>query len=86
MATEEIISLDCPYCQASIIQPLSWFKQTYATCPNCKGGLAAAQFALRVDELEQALDASVEEMVMGPPESSCDCAAGGCGGGCGPAI
>jgi len=90
MTSEEIIALDCPSCRASIIQPLSWFKQVYATCPSCGGGLAATQFALQVEALEQALDDSVEEMVLGPPGRSCSCScscgcdSGGYGGSCGP--
>ena len=85
MFAEEIIALACPYCRASLIQPLSWFKQSYATCPVCAGGIAAGQFAPMIEELEQAFDASVEEMILGTPANGCGCDSGGCGGGsCGP--
>jgi excinuclease UvrABC ATPase subunit len=77
--SEELITLDCPYCQAAISRPLTWFKQTYTNCPACDGGLAAGQFAPLIKELEQAIDASVDEMVLG--KSSTECAGGGCGGG-----
>jgi len=78
--TEEIVSLDCPYCQGNITKLLSWFKQTYSTCPVCDGGLTAGQFAPLVEELGQAFDASVDEMIRG--ESSGACAKGrGCGSG-----
>lgn len=86
MYSEEMIALDCPYCQASLIQPLSWFKQSYATCPVCAGGIAAGQFAPLVETLEQAFDASVEEMILGTSSSGCGCNSSGCGcnsGGCG---
>jgi hypothetical protein len=77
--TEEFISLDCPYCKIAISLPLSWFKQTYMSCPACHGGLAAGQFAPLVEDLEQAMDASVDEMVRGATSSGC--ARGGCGDG-----
>ncbi|MBE0597849.1 MAG: hypothetical protein IH614_11310 [Desulfuromonadales bacterium] len=68
---EETVSLDCPYCAQAIYKPLSWFKQTYFTCPECQKGLAAGQFATLVDDLEQALDAEVEVMLKGEPRSGC---------------
>lgn len=79
MFSEEIVSLDCPYCQAAIARPLNWFKQTYTTCPACQGGLAAGQFAPLIEQLEQAIDSSVDEMILG--ERPGGCAGGGCGGG-----
>jgi len=75
---EEQIALECPYCRAEIYRPLAWFKQTFCTCPACGGGLTAGQFAPIVEELEQAFEASVEEMLRGKP--GC-----GCGGDCGKA-
>ena len=85
MYPEEMIALDCPYCQACLIKPLSWFKQSYATCPVCAGGIAAGQFATLVEALEQAFDASVEETILGTRSGGCGCNSGGCGGGsCGP--
>ncbi len=71
MLTEENIALDCPYCGEAIYQPLRWFKKTYSTCPACERGLAAGQFAAAVDEIEQALDERIEDMVKGRPRSGC---------------
>jgi hypothetical protein len=84
---EEEIALECPYCREDIYQPLSWFKQTYFTCPACGGGLAAGQFETLVTALEEAFEASVEEMLQGEPAKGC-CGSsqagkgGGCGSGC----
>ncbi len=74
MSDEERIALDCPYCRAEIYQPLAWFRQSYFTCPACGGGLSADQFAPIAAELEQAFEASVEEMLAGKKD--------GCGGCC----
>ncbi len=74
MFDSENIALDCPYCGKAIYQPLSWFKQTYSTCPNCERGVAAGQFAAAIDEIEQALEEHIEEMMKGKPKSGC------CGG------
>ncbi len=71
MPEEENISLDCPYCGEAIYKPLSWFKKTYSTCPACRQGLAASQFAAAIDDIEHALDARIEEMVRGQPNSGC---------------
>jgi len=76
LSHSEIITLDCPYCRAPLHQPLSWFKQTYFTCPACGGGLAAGQFEAIIGELEAAFDASIEEMLQGRP--GCGCGSGGC--------
>lgn len=76
MSNEEEIVLDCPNCHGALARPLSWFKQTYFTCPACGGGLAAAQFATLIDELEQAFEESTATMLRGA-ESGC-----GCGGRC----
>jgi len=86
MFAEEMIALECPYCRASLIQPLSWFKQSYVNCPACAGGIAAGQFTPLIEELERAFDASVEEMILGTPDNGCGCDSDGCGGGnCGSA-
>ncbi|BCR04236.1 hypothetical protein DESUT3_13050 [Desulfuromonas versatilis] len=74
MFADENISLECPYCGEAIYQPLSWFQKAYSTCPVCQKGLAAGQFAARVKEIEQALDAHIEEMVGGARKTGC------CGG------
>lgn len=74
MPTEETIALECPCCRAPIYRPLTWFKQTYATCPECGGGVSATQFEAQVRELEEAFDASIEEMVKGTKGHGC------CGG------
>jgi hypothetical protein len=71
---DEQIALECPYCREELYQSLSWFKQTYFTCPACAGGLSAGQFETLVKELEEAFEATVEEMVQGAPQGC------GCGG------
>lgn len=71
MFTEAKIALDCPYCDESIYEPLSWFKKDYSTCPACDNGLAAGQFATIVTNIEQAMDANIEEMINGKLISSC---------------
>ena len=71
MFSEEKIALDCPYCGAAIYQTLSWFKKEYSTCPTCQKGLAAGQFATMIDEIEQALDGRIEEMVKGTAQGGC---------------
>lgn len=72
MLEEEKISLDCPYCGEAIYESLSWFRRTYSTCPRCQKGLAASQFAAVIADIEQALDARIEETVRGtPPDSGC---------------
>lgn len=79
----ETVSLDCPYCKITITRPLAWFQQPYSTCPGCAGGLSAAQFAPLVAELEDAFDASIDEMVAGRPGHGCsDDSSSCCGGGC----
>lgn len=80
MLAEEKISLECPYCGEAIYETLSWFKKPYFTCPSCQKGLAASQFDSVIADLEQAMDARIEEEVKGAPETGC------CGhhkGGCG---
>jgi hypothetical protein len=68
---EEMLALDCPYCGSTIYQPISWFKQTYSTCPACDGGLAAGQFEKTITDLEQAMDEDVDEMIFGKPQGGC---------------
>ena len=81
MQTETNISLDCPYCSEAIYATMSWFKKTYATCPNCDKGLASSQFATAINELEQAMEASIEEMIHGQPQGGCCGDKSSCGGG-----
>ena len=71
MFTEPNIALDCPCCREPIYAALSWFRQTYSTCPHCRQGLAAGQFEARIADLEQAMDESVEEMLYGPAGAGC---------------
>lgn len=71
MHVEPKIALDCPGCGESIYEPLSWFKQTYSTCPACENGLAAGQFGTVIAELEQAMDKNTEEMLYGQPQGGC---------------
>jgi len=83
MHTEPNIALDCPSCREPIYAALSWFKQTYSTCPHCQQGLASGQFAASIADLEQAMDESIEEMLYGTV-SGCCCSrkSAGDGGGC----
>ena len=87
MHAEPNIALDCPYCRETIYAALSWFKQTYSSCPHCEQGLAAGQFAAVIADLEQAMDESIEELLHGPASGGCcgskPAGGGGCGGGCG---
>jgi len=69
--TETKITLDCPYCKESIYETLNWFKKSYFTCPACDKGLAANQFAAVIADLEEAMNASIEEMIHGQPHSGC---------------
>ena len=71
MFSEEKIALDCPYCGTAIYQPLSWFKKAYSTCPTCQQGLAASQFAVAVEEVEQEFNAQIEDMVKGASQTGC---------------
>lgn len=73
MLDEPKIALDCPYCGASIFEPLSWFKKTYSTCPACDKGLAAGQFAAIIADLEQVMDENIEEMLYGPSSHTSCC-------------
>jgi hypothetical protein len=74
--------LDCPYCGESIFESLEWFKKSYSTCPCCDKGLVAGQFAAVIADLEQEMDANIEEMVHGQPHSGCCDKKSSCGGGC----
>jgi hypothetical protein len=79
MATREInivqivtkIALDCPYCGVPIYETLEWFKKAYSTCPDCDKGLSADQFATVINDLEQAMNENIEEMVHGQPHGGC---------------
>jgi len=76
--TEEMISLDCPSCHQPLYMPLSWFKQTYGTCPNCGAGVAASQFAAEIAAIEEAFEASIEEMMQPAPGHSGCCGKKSC--------
>lgn len=71
MPVEPTIALDCPCCGETIYAALSWFKKTYSTCPACENGLAASQFSAVIADLEQAMDANIEELLHGRSHSSC---------------
>lgn len=83
MHFETNLALDCPYCGEQIYESLNWFKKTYSTCPHCDKGLAAGQFAAAVTDLEQAMEANIEEMVHGQSEGGCCGKKSSCGEGCG---
>jgi len=82
MHTEPNIALDCPSCRESIYAALSWFKQTYSTCPHCQQGLAASQFEANIAALEQAMEESIEELLHGPKGGGCCGKQSAGGGGC----
>ena len=71
MTKEESVALECPYCRDTIHRPLSWFKQSYFTCPACGGGLTEDQFASVVHDLEQSFDAAIDEMIQTKPACGC---------------
>jgi len=73
MISNDMISLPCPSCKERIYKPLDWFRQTYATCPVCGCGVAAAQFTPLIRDLEDAIDACTDEMIAGVRACSCDC-------------
>ncbi len=75
MPNEEHVALECPCCRGEIYRPLNWFKQTYFTCPACGGGLSADQFAPMIRDIEETIDATIDEMVQG--QAHCE---GGCCG------
>jgi transcription initiation factor IIE alpha subunit len=81
---ESNIALDCPYCSEPIYETLAWFKKSYSTCPHCDQGLVADQFSVIINNLEQAMDESIEEMINGKPQGGCCGAKSSCGdgGGC----
>lgn len=71
MHTEPNIALDCPSCGESIYAALSWFRQTYTSCPHCQQGLAAGQFEALIAGLEEAMEESIEELLYGPASGGC---------------
>lgn len=71
MFSTEEIALDCPYCKGEIYRPLAWFKQTYNSCPTCGGGLTSSQFETQVAEIEQALEACIDDQVNGSRVCGC---------------
>lgn len=73
MSTEEMIALECPYCQNELYQPLTWFKQPSSTCSACGKGLTAGDFATTIAALEEAMDAYHAEIINGENPSACCC-------------
>lgn len=71
MPDESKIALNCPCCGEPIYKTLDWFKQSSSVCPVCDKKLTADQFNAVIDDLEQALDTSIEEMVCEPSHASC---------------
>ena len=86
MSTEEMISLECPYCQGELYQPLPWFKEESFSCPTCGKALKAEDFATTIAALEEAMDAYHAEMIDGETPAATGCCGGGkghcSGGGC----
>lgn len=72
---EENVALECPYCKGTIYEPLSWFKKSYSTCPFCNNGLSAGQFAQVIADLEEAMDARIDELMTPAPPQGCACKA-----------
>lgn len=83
MSTEEMISLECPYCQGEIYRPLTWFKAENFPCPACGKALKAADFATIIAALEEEMDAYHAELINGetPPTAGCCGSKGHCGKG-----
>lgn len=81
MLAQEIISLECPYCQNELYQPLTWFKEASFTCPACGKGLTAEQFSTIINALEEAMEACHIEMLNGETPSACCCGGKGHGSG-----
>ena len=83
MSTEEMISLECPYCQGELYQPLTWFKEESFPCPACGKALKAEDFATIIAALEEEMDAYHAELVNGetPPAAGCCGSKGHCGKG-----
>ena len=75
MSAQEMISLECPYCQSELYQPLTWFKEPSFTCPLCGKGLASELFSSTINALEEAVEACHAEMLNGEAEtpSACCC-------------
>lgn len=71
MPDESKIALNCPCCGEPIYETLNWFKQSASICPACDKGLTADQFTAVIDDLEQAIDTSIEERICEPPHTSC---------------
>jgi hypothetical protein len=79
VTTDPQIVLDCPSCHKAIYASISWFKQTYSTCPHCEQGVAASQFEATIADLEQAMDESIEEMLHGQAQAGCCGSKSSCG-------
>jgi hypothetical protein len=75
LSEQSRIALDCPLCGESIYQPLSWFKKAYSTCPACDMSIPAARFDALLNDLEQAFDQRIDEMLTDDQPQ-----AGGCCG------
>ena len=82
MSTEEMISLECPYCQGELYQPLTWFKAESFPCPACGKALKAEDFATIVAALEEEMEAYHAELIHGEkPPAGCCGSKGHCGKG-----
>lgn len=83
MSTEEMISLECPYCQGELYQPLTWFKEESFPCPACGKALKAEDFATILAALEEEMDAYHTELINGEttPAAGCCGSKGHCGKG-----
>ena len=73
MSVEEMISLECPYCQNELYQPLAWFKKPSFPCPACGKILTAGDFSTTIAALEEAVEACHAEMLNGETPSACCC-------------
>lgn len=73
MSHEEMISLECPYCQNELYHPLEWFKEPDFSCPVCGKGLTAEVFSATIHALEEAMEICHAEMFKGEAPSACCC-------------
>ncbi|PLY03368.1 MAG: hypothetical protein C0623_01565 [Desulfuromonas sp.] len=80
MLEESRISLECPHCGDSIYQAMRWFRRDYRSCPHCDKPIPAGYFDATLNQLEQAFDQGVEEMMQPETGGCCGSKKGGCCG------
>lgn len=79
MPIKEMISLECPYCQNELYQPLSWFKELNFSCNFCGKALTSSDFSKTIGALEEMMDTCHAEMINGVEEKVLTACCGGKG-------